>query len=79
MYTIVGPVRTRESGYAFDVWTPEAGLRAGFAYPRVQDAYYARKAEICERCDGDRGPARICGTVDEFVSEITAIMTQGNA
>jgi hypothetical protein len=56
----------REGGYAFDAWTPEAGLNRGYVYRRIEDAYYARKAEL-------RGPARgsaediaACNTLDEF-------------
>jgi len=77
MYAVVGPVRTRANGYAFDVWLPQAGLRSGFSYPRVQDACYARKAEISEWRDGGSIPAIVCETVDEFVSEIAALAVNG--
>jgi len=73
MYAVVGPVRTKANGYAFDVWIPEAGLRSGFAYPRVQEACYARKAEIHERRGAGSGPAIVCDTVDQFASEIAAL------
>jgi len=78
MYTVVGPVHTKAKGYAFDVWTPEAGLRPGFPYLRVQDAHYARRAEIREYSDGGKAPALVCSTIDEFVSEIAAAV-QGHA
>jgi hypothetical protein len=68
MYTVVGPVLTRGGGYAFDSWTPEEGLRRGYTYRRVEDAHYARNAEI--RCR-DRGYSEntvACTTVDEFAS-----------
>jgi len=73
MYAVVGPVRTKANGYAFDLWIPQAGLRPGFAYPRVQDACYARKAAISEWRDEGSIPAIVCDTVDEFVSEIAAV------
>jgi hypothetical protein len=76
MYAVVGPVRTKAQGYAFDVWTPEAGLRPGFPYPRVQDAYYARRVEI--RQYNGEAPALVCNTIDEFDSKIAAAGT-GNA
>ena len=46
MQIVVGPVLTRQGGYAFDCWTPEQGLSPGYTYGRVEDAYYARKVEI---------------------------------
>ena len=47
MQAFVGPVlTTRDGGYSFDSWTPETGLSRSYAYRRVEDAYYARKAEI---------------------------------
>ena len=48
--------------------TPETGLRQSYAYRRVEDAYYARKAEIRSRKSG--APIAICGTVDEFASAL---------
>jgi hypothetical protein len=37
---VVGPVVTRKGGYAFDCWTPEEGFSRGYAYCRIEDAYY---------------------------------------
>jgi hypothetical protein len=42
MEIVVGPVVTRKGGYAFDCWTPEEGFSRGYAYCRIEDAYYAR-------------------------------------
>ncbi|HZT86745.1 MAG TPA: hypothetical protein VFA12_02170 [Stellaceae bacterium] len=75
MYAVVGPVQIKADGYAFDVWTPEAGLRPGFPYPLVQHAHYARRAEI--RQTGSR--AMVCNTVEEFASEIAAVSHGGHA
>jgi hypothetical protein len=46
MAIILGLVLRREGGYAFDAWTPGNGLSRGYVYRRIEDAYYARKAEI---------------------------------
>ena len=67
MIVILGPVLTRAGGYAFDAWTSEGGLSRGYVYRCIEDAYYARKAEL--RSPGQRYPGHIvaCNTVDEFV------------
>jgi hypothetical protein len=39
MPVILGPVLMREGGYAFDAWTRENGLRRGYVYRRIDDAY----------------------------------------
>jgi hypothetical protein len=70
MTVVVGPVLTREGGYAFDVWMPGSGVCRGFAYRRVEDAYYARNVEInSDRPGAGLGPV-VCRTLDEFVYEI---------
>jgi hypothetical protein len=61
MPTLIGPVLVRAGLYAFDSWTQAAGLRPGFGYRRIDDAYYARKAELC-------GGAVACSTLDSFVA-----------
>jgi hypothetical protein len=48
------------------LWTPEAGLSRGYAYRRIEDAHYARNAEIRSRRRGRSGAAVACGTLDEF-------------
>jgi hypothetical protein len=71
MSIVVGPVLTREGGYAVDSWTPEDGVSRGYAYRRIEDAYYARKVEI--RCPhkGYAGHVVTCNTVAEFVRATT--------
>ena len=49
MHAVVGPVLIRGGGYSFDSWTPETGLSRSYAYRRVEDAYYARKAGKSDR------------------------------
>ncbi len=63
MHTLIGPVLARAGLFAFDSWTPAAGLRHGFGYRRIDDAYYARKAEL-------KGGAISCTTLDAFYAEI---------
>ena len=70
MHTVVGPILTKEGGYAFDIWTPEEGLRCGFAYRRIEDAHYARNAEIRSRKRGRPLSALTCNTLDEFTSAV---------
>ena len=66
MQIVVGPVLTRQGGYAFDCWTPEQGLSPGYTYGRVEDAYYARKVEIRSPKQGCSHKIIACSTVDEF-------------
>jgi hypothetical protein len=63
---ILGPVLTRKGGYAFDAWTPEAGLSRGYVYRRIEDAYYARNFEIRVHGKSTGGDLVACATVDEF-------------
>ena len=72
MHTVFGPVITREGGYAFDSLTDEEGLNRSFSYLRVEDAYYARKADIRSHT-GSRGDRMVvCSTLDEFSSALAA-------
>lgn len=66
MHAVVGPILLKEGCYAFDLWTPEVGLSRGYAYRRVEDAHYARNAEIRSRRQGRSGAAVACRTLDEF-------------
>ena len=66
MHAVVGPILLKEGCYAFDSWTPEEGLSRGYAYRRIEDAHYARNAEIRSRRRGRSGAAVACGTLDEF-------------
>jgi hypothetical protein len=67
MALVIGPVLTRTGGYAFDAWTPEEGLSRGYVYPRIEDAYYARKAELRSSGEGHADRIVACNTFDEFV------------
>jgi hypothetical protein len=48
MHTVIGPILTRDGGYAFDSWT----LNRGYSYRRIEHAYYARNVEIRSRTRG---------------------------
>jgi hypothetical protein len=67
MHAIVGPILLKEGCYAFDLWTAEEGLTRGYAYRRIEDAHYARNAEIRSRRRGRAGAAVVCTTLDEFI------------
>ena len=67
MQIVVGPVLTRQGGYAFDCWTRGQGLSPGYTYGRVEDAHYARKIEIRSPKEGCSHQTISCSTVDEFV------------
>jgi hypothetical protein len=70
MPAVVGPIVTRGGGYAFDSWTPEAGLSRGFSYRRIEDAHYARRVEIRSRGKRNTREMVACSTVDEFTSAL---------
>ena len=57
MLAVVGPILLKEGCYAFDLWTPEEGLCRGYAYRRIEDANYARNAEIRSRGRSRSGAA----------------------
>ena len=71
MHAVVGPILLKEGRYAFDLWTPEEGLSRGYAYRRIEDAHYARNAEIRSRRQGRSGAAVDCSTLDEFTLAVT--------
>jgi hypothetical protein len=73
MDIVIGPVLKRPEGYGFDIWTATKGVTRGYPYRRIEDAYYARNAEI-------RGSARapavtVCQTLDEFIVRSTVKST----
>ena len=76
MHTVVGPILTKEGGYAFDIWTPDEGLSCGYAYRRIEDAHYARNVEIRSRKKGYLDRMIACNTVDDFV-RLTSDLTGG--
>ena len=73
---VIGPVVTREGGYAFDLWTPENGLARGYCYQLVEYARYARKYEIKTQPPDRTRSLIACATLDEFTAAL-AIGTSG--
>jgi hypothetical protein len=71
MEIVIGPILRRVDGYGFDTWTAGKGVRTGYSYRRIEDARYARNAEINASAQG-RAPAAItCRTLDEFIAKST--------
>ena len=68
MHVVVGPIVTRDGGFAFDSWTPNQGLSRGYSYRRIEDANYARKAQIRSGAGSLAGRMVACRTLDEFSS-----------
>ena len=71
MGIVIGPVLKRPDGYGFDVWT----VARGYGYRRIEDAYYARNAEIRASAQGRFPAAIVCQTLDEFVVKSTGCET----
>jgi hypothetical protein len=44
-------------------------LTRGYRYRRIEDAYYARNAEIRASAQGCAAAAVVCRTLDEFIME----------
>jgi hypothetical protein len=70
MHAVVGPILMNEGCYAFDLWTPGEGLSRGYLYRRIEDAHYARNAEIRSRRQGRSAPTIVCATLDEFTAAV---------
>ena len=66
MLAVVGPILLKEGRYAFDLWTAEEGLNRGYPYHRIEDAHYARNAEIRSRKRAPCSSTMACGTLEEF-------------
>jgi len=67
MLLAIGPVLTRERGYAFDFWSSGDGLRRGYVYRRIENAYYAHKVEIRARDRAHAERTVTCSTLDDFM------------
>jgi len=79
MHVVVGPIVTRDGGFAFDSWTPQNGLSRGYSYRRIEDAHYARKVEIRSCAESVAGPMVACSTLDEFISALAKDACTGSA
>ena len=72
MGIVIGPVLRCANGYRFDTWTAGKGVSRGYSYRRIEDAYYARNAEIKVSAQGRTLAAIVCQTLDEFIEKATA-------
>ena len=64
MSIVIGPVLRCADGYGFDTWTAGKGMTRGYPYHRIEDAHYARNAEIKASARG-RAPS------EEFIAKST--------
>jgi hypothetical protein len=71
MGIVIGPVLRRADGYRFDAWTAGKGVTRGYPYRRIEDALYARNAEIKASVQGRAPSAVVCQTLDEFIAKST--------
>ena len=71
MGIVIGPVLRRADGYRFDTWTAGKGVTRGYPYGRIEDAHYARNAEIKASAQGRAPSAIVCQTLDEFIAKST--------
>ena len=71
MGTVIGPILKRADGYGFDIWNAGKGVTRGYPYRRIEDAYYARNAEIKAFAQVRAPSAIVCQTLDEFIAKST--------
>jgi hypothetical protein len=69
MSVVIGPVLRHAEAYSFDTWTAGKGVSGGYPYRRIEDAYYARNAEIKASARGRAPSAIVCQTLDEFIAK----------
>jgi hypothetical protein len=69
MSVVIGPVLRHADAYSFDTWTASKGVSGGYPYRRIEDAYYARNAEIKASARGRAPAAIVCQTLDEFIAK----------
>jgi hypothetical protein len=71
MAIVIGPVLMRANGYSFDTWTAGKGVTRSYPYRRIEDAHYARNAEIKASAQRRALSAIVCQTLDEFIAKST--------
>jgi len=71
MGIVIGPVLRRPEGYGFDILRVGRGVTRGYPYGRIEDAYYARNAEIRASARCRARAAIVCQTLDEFIAKST--------
>ena len=68
MGIVIGPVLRCAAAYRFDTWTAGTGLIRGYPYRRIEDAHYARNAEIKASTQRPAPATIVCQTLDEFIA-----------
>ena len=71
MNIVIGPVLRRADGYAFDTWSAGKGVTRSYPYHRIDQAYYARTAQIKASVQSRAPAAIVCQTLDEFIVKLT--------
>src|SRR5260370_28515861 len=71
MTVVIGPVLKRADGYEFDTWTAGKEVARGYRYRRIEDAHYARNADIKASAQARAPAAIVCQTLDEFIAKST--------
>ena len=71
MTVVIGPVLKRADGYEFDTWTAGREVARGYRYRRIEDAHYARNADIKASAQGRAPAAIVCQTLDKFIVKLT--------
>jgi len=79
MDIVIGPILRRGHGYGFDTWTACKGMTRGYPYHRIEDAHYARNAEIRAFAQGRGAAAIVCQTLDDFTAQSTGCEMLGAA
>jgi hypothetical protein len=63
---LLGPIVSRNGGFAFDTFTNAVGTTPGFTYRRVEQAKYDRNATMLGLRRASGFVTIACETVDEF-------------
>jgi hypothetical protein len=63
---LLGPIVSRNGGFAFDTFTDATGITPGFTYRRVEQAKYDRNATLLGLHRASGVVTVACETVDEF-------------
>ena len=71
MDIVIGPVLMHADGYRFDTSTAGKGMTRGYPYRRIEDAHYARNADIKASAQGRTPSAIVCQTLEEFIAKST--------
>jgi hypothetical protein len=71
MNIVIGPILSRADGYPYDTWAAGEGVTRSYPYRRIEDAHYARNAEIKTSAQGRAPAAIVCQTLDDFIANST--------